>query len=150
MSRDGGQTEYRIRASQAKLLLTVYLLKKNGLCGSAVGIGKILRGVSDYETNACQDMFVFGSLSSFSGKKCKFLARSLVQHGFLTQAYVEAENDYFLSLSESGLKEALLELKKPHRFHKRTVAEPSRSIISCERKKHDRSQSDSVVRKLAV
>lgn len=88
--------------SSKRLLKAVSLLKENGYEGSGEGLSKILKGIEDGETEPLISAPYFGYWPSLSKKKIKGRLTQLVRHGFLSNVWVEEEQDYFLQLTEAG------------------------------------------------
>jgi hypothetical protein len=102
----------RLSIASVKLIKAVSLLKEDGFWGSAEGLSKIFKGMSDSETNQFAQAPYYGYWPSFSKKKLKGRLTQLVRHGYLSNVWVKEEQDYFLTLTPLG-EEAILEFTLP-------------------------------------
>lgn len=98
----------RLSIASVKLIKAVALLKEDGFWGSAEGLSKIFKGCSDSETHQFANAPYYGYWPSFSKKKLKGRLTQLVRHGYLSNVWVDEDQDYFLTLTPLG-EEAILE-----------------------------------------
>ena len=90
---------FELNIAYCKVLETVHFLNNLNYFPNAHGIGKILNGVIDAETEELKNCPTFGSFISVGGRKCCAMVTQLVRHELLKYFYEEKVDDLFLRIS---------------------------------------------------
>lgn len=98
--------ELKLTPSHIKILKTISLLNSKHLYPLPEGVGNILKGKVDLETNQYQDLLTYSTLLSFSSKKiCRYILM-LQRYGYLDKIYDKKTDNLYLRTTEKG--EAIL------------------------------------------
>lgn len=94
--------ETSLKPSLVRLLALLLSLEKEGYEVTANGFCKIVLGVLDQETCELVSSASFAALPSLGSKRLKMRLHQLVRKGYIRLSYDEADEDYYLQLSEDA------------------------------------------------
>lgn len=106
--------KFKLNVTYFKILETVYLLNEKNYYPLPQGVGKILRGEIDFDTEEFIDFPTFKTLISYSSKKICRYVMMLHRYHYLNKKYDPNSNELYLEITELG-KSSLLEFKRKYK-----------------------------------
>ncbi len=110
--------------SHIKILLTVLELNDSKLYPTPKGVGNILSGHFDNETNKYTHIKTYATLISFQGRKLNAYINYLIKNKYLEEIYDPKTDALYLKITNKGEAESLLYLRtRKEDFPKKVIKE---------------------------